>query len=55
MVNETRKIFGEPKIMVTATCVRVPVPRAHSESINLEFERPMTPDQVRQILKTRPA
>ena len=40
MVNETRKIFGDPKIMVTATCVRVPVPRAHSESINLEFERP---------------
>ena len=50
MVNETRKIFGDPKIMVTATCIRVPVPRAHSESINLEFERPMTPEQVRQIL-----
>src|SRR5206468_8585171 len=37
MVQETRKIFGDGKIMVTATCVRVPVPRAHSESINLEF------------------
>lgn len=54
MVNETRKIFGDPKIMVTATCVRVPIPRAHSESINLEFERPITPDQVREILRDAP-
>src|SRR3989454_1145253 len=54
MVNETRKIFGDPKIMVTATCVRVPVPRAHSESINLEFERPITPEQVREILSKAP-
>jgi aspartate-semialdehyde dehydrogenase len=54
MVNETRKIFGDPKIMVTATCVRVPIPRAHSESINLEFERPITPEQVREILRKAP-
>ena len=54
MVLETRKIFAEPKIMVTATCVRVPVPRAHSESINIEFERPMTPQQVREILSNAP-
>jgi len=54
MVNETRKIFADPKIMVTATCVRVPIPRAHSESINLEFERPMTPEQVRDVLKKAP-
>ena len=54
MVNETRKIFGDPKIMVTATCIRVPVPRAHSESINLEFERPITPDEVRGILSKAP-
>lgn len=54
MVNETRKIFNEPKIMVTATCVRVPIPRAHSESINLEFERPITPQQVREILSKAP-
>src|SRR5436309_9324144 len=54
MVNETRKIFADPKIMVTATCIRVPVPRAHCESINLEFERPITPDQVRQILSKAP-
>ncbi len=54
MVKETRKIFGDPKIMVTATCVRVPIPRAHSESINLEFERPITPDRVREILRQAP-
>lgn len=54
MIQETRKIFGDPKIMVTATCVRVPVPRAHSESINLEFERPITPAEVRAILEKAP-
>ncbi len=54
MVLETRKIFAEPKIMVTATCIRVPIPRAHSESINIEFERPITPEQVRDILKRSP-
>jgi aspartate-semialdehyde dehydrogenase len=54
MVNETRKIFADPKIMIAATCVRVPIPRAHSESINIEFERPMTPQQVREILKKAP-
>ncbi len=54
MVNETRKIFGDAKIMITATCIRIPVPRAHCESINLEFERPMTPQQVRDILKKAP-
>jgi aspartate-semialdehyde dehydrogenase len=54
MTAETRKIFGDPKLMISATCVRVPVPRAHSEAINIEFERPMTVDQVRQILKSAP-
>ena len=54
MVNETRKIFADPKIMVTATCIRVPIPRAHSESINLEFERPITLEEVRQILSKAP-
>src|SRR3954467_2428806 len=54
MVNETRKIFSDPRIMITATCIRVPVPRAHSESINLEFERPITPQQVREILWKAP-
>lgn len=54
MVNETRKIFGDARIMVSATCVRIPVPRAHCESINIEFERPMTPEQVRQVLGRAP-
>ena len=54
MVNETRKIFGDPRIMITATCIRVPIPRAHCESINLEFERPITPEQVRDILSKAP-
>ena len=54
MVNETRKIFGDAKIAVTATCIRVPVPRAHCEAINIEFERPITPDEVRKILSHSP-
>ena len=54
MVAETRKIFGDPKIQVSPTCIRVPIPRAHSESINVEFERPMTPQQVREILSKSP-
>lgn len=50
MVNETRKIFHAPDMQITATCVRVPVMRAHSESINLEFANPITHDEVREIL-----
>ena len=50
MVNETRKIFGDPDIRITATCVRVPVLRAHSEAINLEFEQPFSTDKAREIL-----
>lgn len=54
MVNETRKIFGDDRIRITATCVRVPVLRAHSESINLEFERPFSVAQAREILSQAP-
>ena len=54
MVAETRKIFGDAKIQVSPTCIRVPIPRAHSESINIEFERPMTPQQVREVLSKAP-
>lgn len=54
MVNETRKIFGVPDLRVTATCIRVPVLRAHSEAINLEFERPFSVEQARQILSQAP-
>ena len=54
MVNETHKIFNAPDIAITCTCVRVPVVRAHCESINLEFEKPISPDQVRDILSKAP-
>lgn len=54
MVNETRKIFGAPDLRITATCIRVPVLRAHSESINLEFSQPFSPDQAREILSQAP-
>ncbi|MFP4105142.1 MAG: aspartate-semialdehyde dehydrogenase [Phycisphaerae bacterium] len=54
MVNETRKIFHSPDIRVAATCVRVPVMRAHSESINIEFTNPMSEDEVREILSSAP-
>lgn len=54
MVLETRKIFGDDSIKVTATCVRVPVLRAHSEAVNIETERKLTPQDVRRILSKAP-
>ncbi len=54
MVNETRKIFAEQDLRITATCVRVPVLRAHSEAINLEFEQPVSVAQAREILSKAP-
>lgn len=54
MVNETRKIFGNQDIRITAICVRVPVLRSHSEAINLEFEVPFSPDKAREILSQAP-
>jgi aspartate-semialdehyde dehydrogenase len=54
MVKETRKIFDCPDIAITCTCIRIPVLRAHCESINLEFTDPITPDQVRDLLSTAP-
>ncbi|HOD83722.1 MAG: Aspartate-semialdehyde dehydrogenase [Planctomycetes bacterium ADurb.Bin126] len=50
MVNETRKIFHCPEIRVTATCIRVPVMRAHTEAINIEFAQPMSEAQAREVL-----
>ena len=50
MVNETRKILHAPDIAVSATCVRVPVMLSHSEALHIEFENPMSPDEVREIL-----
>jgi len=54
MVNETRKIIGDPAIRVTATTVRVPVFRCHSESLNIETGKKLTPDEVRAILSSAP-
>uniref|UniRef100_B8HYL8 Aspartate-semialdehyde dehydrogenase n=1 Tax=Cyanothece sp. (strain PCC 7425 / ATCC 29141) TaxID=395961 RepID=B8HYL8_CYAP4 len=54
MVRETRKIFDAPDLRITATCVRVPVLRAHSEAINLEFAHPFSVEQARTILSQAP-
>jgi aspartate-semialdehyde dehydrogenase len=53
MLAETKKIL-DPKIKVTATCVRVPVFVGHSEAVNLEFERPISPEEAREILRNAP-
>ncbi len=50
MINETQKIL-DPKIKITATCVRVPVLVSHSESINIEFEKPFDVKEVQNILE----
>jgi aspartate-semialdehyde dehydrogenase len=54
MVNETRKIMGDESIRVNATCVRVPVFYGHSESVNIEMERPLGAEQAREILVKSP-
>jgi aspartate-semialdehyde dehydrogenase len=54
MVNETRKIFQTPDLRISATCVRVPVLRAHSEAINLEFAQPMPVAKAREVLANAP-
>jgi aspartate-semialdehyde dehydrogenase len=54
MVNETKKIMGDPSIQVTATTVRVPVVIGHSEAVNIETERKITAKQVREILSKFP-
>jgi aspartate-semialdehyde dehydrogenase len=54
MVKETEKIFADPSIRVSATCVRVPVLRAHSEALNIECERPITPAEVSSLLAKAP-
>jgi aspartate-semialdehyde dehydrogenase len=54
MVNETRKIMEDPTIRVTATTVRVPVVHSHSESVNIETEKKITPQEVRELLSKAP-
>ncbi len=53
MTAETKKIL-DPKIRLTATCVRVPVFIGHSEAVNVEFERPISADEAREILRAAP-
>ena len=50
MRNESRKMLHAPDLMLSCTSVRVPIPRAHSESLNLEFEEEITPEEAREIL-----
>lgn len=54
MVNETRKIFSAPEMRITATTVRVPVYRSHSESVNVEFEHDLELPEMRRALEDFP-
>ena len=54
MINETRKIMEAPAIEVSPTCVRVPVFFGHSESVNVEFENDLSPEEARELLKAAP-
>ncbi len=54
MVDETKKIMGDDSIGVSATCVRVPVQNAHSESVNLQFARPLSVERARELLAAAP-
>ncbi len=51
MRNEARKMLHHPNLKLSCTCVRVPIARAHSESLNLEFENDITPEEAREILR----
>ncbi len=54
MIRETHKMFHDDTIRITPTCIRVPVPRTHSETLNIQFAEPMSEDRVRQILQGAP-
>ncbi|HEX6387813.1 MAG TPA: Asd/ArgC dimerization domain-containing protein, partial [Solirubrobacteraceae bacterium] len=54
LINETRKILGDPSIRVSATCVRVPVVNGHSESVNVETRAPLSPGEAREVLRDAP-
>jgi aspartate-semialdehyde dehydrogenase len=54
LLLESRKILGEPELMVSATCVRVPVFRAHSEAIHAEFSNPITAGEAKKVLASAP-
>lgn len=54
MVAETAKITGDANLKVNATCVRVPVLRAHSEALNVEFSRDISVEEAYEVLRTAP-
>jgi aspartate-semialdehyde dehydrogenase len=54
LINETRKILGDPSIRVSATCVRVPVVISHSEAVNVQTRRPLSADEARELLRAAP-
>ncbi len=54
VINETRKIFGDSELAIGVTCIRIPVLRAHCVSVTFECERPITPDEVREMLSSAP-
>jgi len=54
LINETRKILGDPGIAISATCVRVPVINGHSEAVNVQTSRPLSPEQARELLREAP-
>ena len=54
MLHETRKIMGLPELRLSATCVRVPVLRAHSEAVNIEFDQPFPVEEARALLAAAP-
>ncbi len=54
LINETRKILGDPAIRVSATCVRVPVLTGHSEAVNVQTREPLTPERARELLTGAP-
>ena len=54
IVNESRKILNLPELQVNCTCVRLPIFRVHCESLLLEFEEDITPNEAREILDSSP-
>jgi len=54
LINETRKILADPAIAVSATCVRVPVVTGHSEAVNVQTRRELSPERARELLEAAP-
>jgi aspartate-semialdehyde dehydrogenase len=54
LMNETRKILGDPEIRISATCVRVPVITGHSEAVNVQTRAPLSPERARELLREAP-